>query len=57
MKIHHKGDYVKRRQQEYPDLAELADALYWEAKGDNSKMKDYLDKCDQVKTKFPKPKK
>lgn len=57
MIIHHKGDYVKRRQEEYPDLAELADALYWEAKGDKTKMKAYLDKCDQVKTKFPKPKK
>jgi hypothetical protein len=57
MKIHHKGDYVKRRTQEYPDLAELADALYWESKGDKTKMIAYIAKCDKVKTKFPKPKK
>jgi hypothetical protein len=57
MKIHHKGDYVKRRKEEYPDLAELADAMYWQSKGDRTKLEAYLAKCEQVKTKFPKPKK
>jgi hypothetical protein len=54
MNIHHKGDYVKRRTQEYPDLAELADALYWQSKGDKTKLDSYIAKCDKVKTKFPK---
>jgi len=39
----------------YPPLAELADALYWQAQGDDSKMTAYLEACAAVKARFPKP--
>lgn len=38
----------------YPPLTDLADALYWQSKGDNTKMADYLAKCEAVKAVFPK---
>jgi hypothetical protein len=47
--------YDYKRRQEYPDLSELADAIYWQQKGDNSKMEAWVAKCDIVKTKYPKP--
>ena len=43
-----------QRKVEYPPLAELADAMYWSSKGDNSKLTAYYEKCDAVKTKYPK---
>lgn len=43
------------RYAEYPPLADFADAMYWQSKGDNSKMAAYLSRVDAVKTKFPKP--
>lgn len=46
--------YQKPRQGEYPPLADLADALYWQSQGDNTKMVDYLDACNTVKQKYPK---
>ncbi len=45
-----------RRRTAYPDLVELADALYHKELGDDSKMHDYLERCIKVKEKFPKPK-
>lgn len=54
MKIVHTEDYRVLRTKEYPPLADLADALYWEAKGDDSKMTIYLAKCDAVKQRYPK---
>lgn len=55
MKIVHQEDFAALRKREYPSAAELGDALYWQAKGDNSKMDAYLAKCEAVKLKYPKP--
>ena len=46
--------YIAKRQAEYPSLAEFADAYYWAQNGDNTKMTAYIDKCEAVKTKYPK---
>lgn len=48
-------EYQRLRQPEYPPLEDLADALYWQSKGDDSKMVSYLQACDEVKNKYPKP--
>ena len=47
--------YIENRQREYPPLADLADALYHQSKGDETKLTAYLAKCESVKTKYPKP--
>jgi len=47
-------EYQRLRSPEYPPLADLADALYWQAQGDNTKMTVYLAAVDAVKTKYPK---
>ena len=47
--------YQRDRQPEYPDLADLADALYWSNQGDNTKLDEYYAKVSAVKTKYPKP--
>jgi hypothetical protein len=46
--------YQRSRQPEYPPLADLADALYWQAQGDESKMTAYLAAVQAVKDKYPK---
>jgi hypothetical protein len=46
--------YQRLRAPEYPDLKELADALYWSSKGDNTKLDEYYAKCEAVKLKYPK---
>lgn len=46
--------YQQLRQAEYPPLADLADALYWQSQGDDSKMTAYIAACDAVKQKYPK---
>jgi hypothetical protein len=46
--------YIENRQREYPPLADLADALYHQSKGDETKLTAYLAKCEAVKTKYPK---
>jgi hypothetical protein len=43
------------RRQAYPDLAAFADAMYWSARGDQSKLADYYSACDAVKSTYPKP--
>ena len=48
-------EYQRQRAPEYPDIKDLADALYWSSKGDNTKLDEYYAKCDAVKTKYPKP--
>ena len=40
---------------EYPPMTDLADALYWQSKGDESKMTAYLAAVEAVKLKYPKP--
>lgn len=47
-------EYRRQRQPEYPPLQDLADALYWQSKGDNSKMEAYVAACEAVKQKYPK---
>lgn len=54
MKIVHKADYAKLRVREYPPLSEFADAMYWNARGDRTKLDAYFEKIDAVKTRFPK---
>lgn len=46
--------YQRQRQGEYPPLADLADAMYWAAKGDNTKLDNYYAACEAVKLKYPK---
>ena len=46
--------YKELRAPEYPPLSELADAVYWQAQGDDTKMTTYLAAVDAVKTKYPK---
>jgi hypothetical protein len=46
--------YQSQRRQEYPPLENLADALFWQANGDNSKMTEYLAQVAAVKEKYPK---
>lgn len=48
-------DYRDLRIQAYPRIKEFVDAFYWSQRGDNTKMEEYLSKCDDVKTTFPKP--
>ncbi len=45
----------KKREREYPPLVEFVDAYYWHLKGDDTKMNEYILKCDEVKDKYPKP--
>lgn len=46
--------YQRLRQPEYPPLADLADALYWQSQGDESKMTAYLAAVQAVKDRYPK---
>jgi len=46
--------YIAKRVFEYPRLTDLADALYHQSKGDETKMTAYLAKCEAVKQKYPK---
>lgn len=46
--------YKYSRAKEYPSLAEFADAYYWAQNGDDTKMTAYIEKCEAVKTKYPK---
>ena len=39
----------------YTDLGDFADAVYWEKKGDDSKMTAWVAACAQVKSDHPKP--
>jgi uncharacterized membrane protein YfbV (UPF0208 family) len=48
-------EYQRKRIEEYPNIRELADSLYWNSKGDTSKLEEYYSKCEKVKNKYPKP--
>jgi hypothetical protein len=48
-------EYQRERIEEYPNIRELADALYWNSKGDPAKLDEYYTKCEEVKLKYPKP--
>ena len=47
--------YKTKRQPLYPSLADFADAMYWNSKGDSSKLTAYYAACEKVKTDNPKP--
>jgi hypothetical protein len=47
-------EYQRLRKLEYPGMDVLADALYWQQQGDDSKMQAYLAAVDAVKNKYPK---
>lgn len=47
-------EILERRKESYPPLSDLADAIYWQSKGDNTKLEAYLTKCEEVKSNFPK---
>ena len=47
--------YQSVRQPLYPLLADFADAMYWNSKGDSTKLEAYYDACEKVKTDNPKP--
>ena len=50
-----KVKYKDDRQPLYPPLADLADAMYWNSKGDSSKLTAYYAACEKVKSDNPKP--
>lgn len=39
----------------YPPLTDFVDAMYWNSKGDDSKLTAYYAACEKVKTDNPKP--
>ena len=48
-------EYQILRSPEYPPITDLADALYWNSKGDSSHLEEYYAACEEVKNKYPKP--
>jgi len=54
------ADYAKIKYKDdrkllYPPLEDFADAMYWNSKGDSSKLTAYYAACEKVKTDNPKP--
>ena len=47
--------YKGVRQPLYPSLGDFADAMYWNSKGDSTKLEAYYAACEKVKTDNPKP--
>ena len=47
--------YQRDRKVKYPDLADFADAMYWNSKGDDTNLKAYYAACEKVKSDNPKP--
>ena len=47
--------YQSTRRPLYPSLGDFADAMYWNSKGDSSKLTAYYAACEKVKTDNPKP--
>ena len=47
--------YKQVRQPLYPPLEDFADAMYWNSKGDSTKLEAYYAACEKVKTDNPKP--
>lgn len=45
-------EYQRLREKEYPDFKEYLDGL---VKGDQAQMQAYIDACQAVKAKYPKP--
>ena len=47
--------YQFKRKYLYPPLRDFADAMYWNSKGDSTKLEAYYAACEKVKTDNPKP--
>ena len=47
--------YQSVRQPLYPTLGDFAAAMYWNSKGDSTKLEAYYAACEKVKTDNPKP--
>jgi len=47
--------YKSVRQPLYPSLGDFADAMYWNSKGDSTKLEAYYAACEKVKADNPKP--
>ena len=47
--------YKEERKLLYPSLGDFADAMYWNSKGDSTKLEAYYAACEKVKTDNPKP--
>ena len=50
-----KVKYKDDRQPLYPSLGDFADAMYWNSKGDSTKLEAYYAACEKVKTDNPNP--
>ena len=50
-----KVKYKDDRKPLYPPLEDFADAMYWNSKGDSTKLTAYYAACEKVKTDNPKP--
>ena len=50
-----KVKYKDDRKPLYPSLEDFADAMYWNSKGDATKLEAYYAACEKVKTDNPKP--
>ena len=50
-----KVKYKDERKPLYPPLEDFADAMYWNSKGDSSKLTAYYAACEKVKADNPKP--
>ena len=49
------NSYKENRRDLYPTLTDFADAMYWNSKGDSTKLNEYYAACEKVKTDNPKP--
>lgn len=50
-----KSQYQRDRANEYPSLAEFADAYYWSQAGNTAPMITWLNSVSATKAKYPKP--
>ncbi len=49
---HEAKEYQRKRAREYPPFADYLDAV---VKNDQEALQDYIDACNAVKSKYPKP--
>ena len=47
--------WLEKRRISYPSVGDFADAMYWNSKGDSSKLTAYYAACEKVKSDNPKP--
>lgn len=47
-------EYQRLRAAEYPPMSDFADAYYWSQHGRMDLMDTYIQKCAEVKAKYPK---